>query len=381
MNSAIPLVDLRAQYQPLREEILTAISSVLDGMRLFLGENVLAFEEEFAQYCGAEDAVGVGSGTEALHLALLACGIGPGDEVITVSHTFVATIETICLTGATPVLVDIDPQTYTIDVGQIEAKITPRTRAIVPVHIYGQPADMDPILLMARKHGLVVVEDACQAHGAEYKERRTGSLADVGCFSFYFSKNLGAYGEAGICVTSSPDVARRLRMLRDHGSEHKYEHQVMAFNARLDEIQAAVLRVKLRELDGWNEARRRNAERYNALLANSSAITPVEARYARHVYHLYVIRTSYRDELQAYLRERGIATGIHYPVPVHQQPAWRNVGGGNTSLPVTERYANEILSLPMYPELDALYIEYIAECILDFESEHRSESVLRRMAG
>jgi dTDP-4-amino-4,6-dideoxygalactose transaminase len=380
MESTIPLVDLRAQYLPLKDEILAAIGSALDGMRLFLGENVVAFEQEFARYCGAADAVGVGSGTEALHLALLACGVGLGDEVITASHTFIATVEAICLTGATPVLVDIDPATYTMDVGQIEDKITPRTRAIVPVHLYGQPADMDPILVIANKHGLVVVEDACQAHGAEYRGKRTGALADVGCFSFYFSKNLGAYGEAGICVTNSPDVARRLRKFRDHGSERKYDHQVMGFNARLDEIQAAVLRVKLRRLDEWNEARRRNAERYDALLADSSVITPIEAQYARHVYHLYVIRSSHRDELQTYLGERGVATGIHYPVPVHQQPAWRSVSRSRTNLPVTERYADEILSLPMYPELDASSIDYVAECITEFESEHQSELAVHQLA-
>jgi len=381
MKSTIPLVDLRAQYLPLKDELLAAIGDALEGMRLFLGENVVAFEQEFAQYCGATDAVGVGSGTEALHLALLACGVGSGDEVITASHTFIATVEAICLTGATPVLVDIDPETYTMDVGQIEDKITPRTRAIVPVHLYGQPADMDPILVIANEHGLVVVEDACQAHGAEYKGRRTGALGDVGCFSFYFSKNLGAYGEAGICVTSSPDIARRLRMFRDHGSERKYDHQIMGFNARLDEIQAAVLRVKLRRLDGWNEARRRIADRYNALLADCSVITPIEARAARHVYHLYVIRTSHRDELQAYLSERGVATGIHYPIPVHRQPSWRSVSCSRTNLPVTERCADEILSLPMYPELDASSIEYVAESINQFEPEHRSESVLHQLAG
>jgi dTDP-4-amino-4,6-dideoxygalactose transaminase len=380
MKSTIPLVDLRAQYMPLKDELLAAIGDALDGMRLFLGENVVAFEQEFAQYCGATDAVGVGSGTEALHLALLACGVGSGDEVITVSHTFIATIEAICMTGATPVLVDIDPETYTMDVGQIEAKMTPRTRAIVPVHLYGQPADMDPILATAKKHGLVVIEDACQAHGAEYRGKRTGALADVGCFSFYFSKNLGAYGEAGICVTNSPDVARRLRMFRDHGSERKYDHQTMGFNARLDELQAAVLRVKLRKLDGWNEARRRHAERYNALLADSSAITPIEARYARHVYHLYVIRSSHRDELQTYLGERGVATGIHYPVPVHRQPGWRSVSCSSANLPVTEKCADEILSLPMYPELDASSTEYVAESINQFEPEHRSESVLHQLA-
>jgi len=370
MPETIPLVDLRAQYQPLREEILNAISDVLDSMELFLGKNVQGFEAEFAEYCGAQYAVGLGSGTEALHLALLACGIGPGDEVITVSHTFIATVEAICLTGATPVLVDIDPDTYTIDVSQIERKVTSNTKAIIPVHLYGQPADMDPILAIAEKYSLVVVEDACQAHGAEYKEKRTGCLGDVGCFSFYFSKNLGAYGEAGICVTNKPEIARHLRMLRDHGSEEKYYHSVMGVNARLDEIQAAILRVKLRRLDEWNEARRSNAHLYSELLRDSPVVTPSEVEYARHVYHLYVIRTSQRNKLQEYLRERGIATGIHYPVPIHLQTAWRRGNHQTEGLPITERYAREILSLPMYPELTPDSIEYVAGAIRDSVSEY-----------
>lgn len=366
MAETIPLVDLRVQYQSLKEEILTAISNALDDMQLFLGKNVRGFEAEFAEYCGVQYAVGVGSGTEALHLALLACGIGPGDEVITVSHTFMATVEAICLTGATPILVDIDPDTYTMDVSQIEDKITSQTKAIIPVHLYGQPADMDPILTIAEKYRLIVVEDACQAHGAEYKGKRTGSLGDVGCFSFYFSKNLGAYGEAGICVTNNDEIARRLRMLRNHGSEEKYHHSVMGVNARLDEIQAAIMRVKLRRLDEWNEARRRNAYSYNELLKDSPVVTPNEAQYAKHVYHLYVIRTPLRDQLQTYLRERGVATGIHYPVPVHLQTAWQTANYRMESLPVTEKYVNEILSLPMYAELTPGSIEYVAEAIRDF---------------
>ena len=376
MAKTIPLVDLHAQYQPLKGEILNAIADVLDGMHLFLGKNVQGFEAEFAEYCGVPYAVGVGSGTEALHLALLACGIGPGDEVITVSHTFIATVEAIWLTGARPVLVDIDLDTYTMDVSQIEGKITPQTKAIIPVHLYGQPADMDPILAIAEKYRLTVVEDACQAHGAEYKGKRTGSLGDVGCFSFYFSKNLGAYGEAGICVTNEPKIARHLRMLRDHGSEEKYYHSVMGVNARLDEIQAAILRVKLSRLDEWNEARRRNAHLYNDLLRDSPVVTPSEAKYARHVYHLYVIRTTRRDDLQAYLRTRGIATGIHYPVPIHLQSAWRRGTHQTAGLPITERYAREILSLPMYPELTPDSIEYVAGAIRDSVSEYAIEPLV-----
>jgi dTDP-4-amino-4,6-dideoxygalactose transaminase len=373
MTEIIPLVDLRAQYQPLKEEILSAIDGVFDGMRLFLGKNVEGFEAEFAEYCGARYGVGVGSGTEALHSALLACGIGPGDEVITVSHTFIATIEAIQLAGARAVLVDIDPDTYNIDVSQIADKITPQTKAIIPVHLYGQPADMDPILTVAEKHHLVVVEDAAQAHGAEYKGKRTGSMGDVGCFSFYFSKNLGAYGEAGMCVTDKPEIARRLRMLRDHGSEEKYYHSIMGVNARLDEVQAAILRVKLKRLDEWNEARRRNACMYSELLEGSPVATPGEAQYAKHVYHLYVIRSRHRDRLQTYLKDRGIATGIHYPLPVHLQGAWHAASYGMESLPVTERYVGEVLSLPMYPELTEESIQRVAQAIREFQGEHRSE--------
>lgn len=373
MAQTIPLVDLRAQYQPLKKEILNAISNVLDDMQLFLGENVQHFEAEFAEYCRTRYAVGLGSGTEALHLALIACGIGPGDEVITVSHTFIATVEAIRLAGARPVLVDIDPDTFTIDVNHIEDKITPQTKAIIPVHLYGQPADMDPILSIGEKHRLAVVEDACQAHGAEYKGKRTGSLGDVGCFSFYFSKNLGAYGEAGICVTSKPEIAQRLRMLRDHGSERKYYHSIIGVNARLDEVQAAVLRVKLKRLDQWNEARRRNAHMYTELLEDGPVATPGEAEYAKHVYHLYVLRSRCRDRLQTYLRDRGISTGIHYPVPVHLQGAWQIANYRTESLPITERYVGEILSLPMYPELSKESIQRVAEAIRQFQREHGSE--------
>jgi dTDP-4-amino-4,6-dideoxygalactose transaminase len=377
----IPLVDLHAQYGPLKEEILAAVSNVLDSMQLFLGKNVQAFEAEFAAYCGAKYGVGLGSGTDALHLALLACGIGPGDEVITVSHTFIATVEAICLCGARPVLVDICPDTYTMDVSQLEGKITSRTKAIVPVHLYGQPADMDPILAIAAQHGLVVVEDACQAHGAEYKGRRVGALGQVGCFSFYYSKNLGAYGEAGMCVTSQPDLARRLQVLRDHGSDSKYHHSVMGVNARLDEIQAAILRIKLNRLDQWNEGRRRNAQLYHRLLQDCPVVTPFEADYARHVYHLYAIRTPRRDDLQAYLRAMGIATAVHYPVPIHRQRAWPDAGGREQVLPVTERCAGEILSLPMYAELTAAQIESVAGAIKGFVEKQRVESLALHSAG
>jgi dTDP-4-amino-4,6-dideoxygalactose transaminase len=365
----VPLVDLKAQYRSIKGEVLAEISRALDGMQLFLGENVREFESEFASYCGTEFAIGVGSGTEALHLSLLAAGIGPGDEVITVSNTFIATVEAIVLAGARPVFVDIDADTYNIDTSQIEGAISPRTRAILPVHLYGHPADMGPVLELAEAYKLKVIEDACQSHGAEYKGRRTGSLGDAGCFSFYFTKNLGAYGEAGMITTSDPDVAERCRMLRDHGQTVKYYHRLVGVNGRLDEIQAAVLRVKLPHLDDWNEKRRSLAQAYESLLP-SSVITPVEVPWARHVYYAYVVRTANRDELQAWLTTKDIGTGIHFPVPIHLQEAYSEFDYANTHLPVTEKVAKEIISLPMYPELRIDQINYICDCIREFtESE------------
>jgi len=373
----IPLVDLKKQYQGIKEEILAEISKVLDGMQLFLGKNVQTFESHFAAYCGTEYAIGVGSGTDALHLALLACGIGPGDEVITVSNTFFATVEAIALVGARPVFVDIDPDTYNIDPSQIEEALTSRTRAIIPVHLYGQPADMDPILEIAKSHKIKVIEDACQAHGAEYKGRRTGSLGDAGCFSFYFTKNLGAYGEAGIITTSDPDIAKECRLLRDHGQDPKYYHSLFGVNDRLDEIQAAVLNVKLPHLDEWTESRRNIAQTYNAGLPKS-IVKPQEKEWAKHVYHLYVIRTPDRDELRAWLETKGVSSGMHYPIPIHLQEAWRNYGGGDFSLPITEKVVREILSLPMYPELSAEEVDYICNCIQDF-SKSRAQAAANEL--
>ncbi|HEY40930.1 MAG TPA: DegT/DnrJ/EryC1/StrS family aminotransferase [Dehalococcoidia bacterium] len=361
----IPLVDLKKQYQGLKDEILAEIGEALEGMQLFLGKNVQAFESGFAKYCGTESAIGVGSGTDALHLALLACGIGPGDEVITVSNTFFATVEAIALVGARPIFIDIDPDTYNMDPSQLEEAFTSRTRAIIPVHLYGQPADMDPILELARAYKIKVIEDACQAHGAEYKGRRTGSLGDVGCFSFYFTKNLGAYGEAGMITTSDPEITRQCRLLRDHGQEPKYYHSTFGVNDRLDEIQAAILKVKLPHLDGWIENRRNIAQAYNAGLPESIA-KPQEKAWAKHVYHLYVIRTPYRNELRAWLETKGIGTGMHYPIPIHLQEAWHNYGGANYSLPVTERVVGEILSLPMYPELSTEEVDYICDSVKEF---------------
>lgn len=357
----IPLVDLGAQYRPLKAEIIAGMEQALDSMRLFLGPNVQAFEKEFAEFCGVKHGIGVSDGTTALHVILRAMDIGPGDEVITVSHTFIATAEAILLTGARPVFVDIHPDTYLMDVGQVERAITPRTKAIMPVHLYGQTVDMDPLMELAARNGLKVIEDACQAHGALYKGRRAGSLGDAAAFSFYFSKNLGAYGEGGFITTNDDELAHKIRMIRDHGSERRYYHDQLGWNARLDELQAVVLRTKLPHLEGWNEARRSRAARYNELLKDLPVITPVESPGNRHVYHLYVIRVSDRDRVQAHLKEHGVASGIHYPVPGHLQGAMAHLGYQAGDFPVTERIVGEILSLPMYAELTDEQISYIQE--------------------
>ncbi len=377
---SIPLVDLGAQYRPLKAEILSRVAEVLEGMQLFLGPNVQALEREFAAHAGTAYAVGVSDGTTALQIALMACGVGAGDEVITVAHTFVATAEAIVLVGARPVFVDIDPETYTIDVVGIEERITPRTRAIIPVHLYGQPADMDPIMELASRHGLCVIEDACQAHGARYKGRPAGSLGHMAAFSFYCSKNLGAYGEAGMLTTNDARLAERARMLRDHGSPERYRHELIGLNGRLDEIQAAILRVKLPHMPEWNSQRRSNAAHYSALLAGNEAVAvPREAGYAEHVYHLYVVRVPQRDELLAYLREQGVGAGIHYPVPCHLQPALRGLGYRKGDLPATEQAAAEVLSLPMYPELTAEQRERVVEAVEAFY-ERRPEALVAGVA-
>jgi dTDP-4-amino-4,6-dideoxygalactose transaminase len=363
---SIPLVDLRKQYAPLKDEILTGIGRVLEGMQLFLGENVQALEKEFAEFCGVPYGIGVSDGTNALQLILRAMEIGPGDEVITVSHTFIATAEAIMLAGARPVFVDIDPATYLMDVAQVEARITPRTKAILPVHLYGQTVDMDPLLEMAARHGLRVIEDACQAHGAEYRGRRAGGLGEVAAFSFYYSKNLGAYGEGGFITTSDPELYRKMRMLRDHGSERRYYHDLVGMNARLDEIQAVVLRAKLPHLDEWNERRREHAQLYNALLQETPVVTPYLCPENLPVYHLYVLRVPRRDELQAWLKSKGIFAGIHYPVPIHLQPAFAALGYQAGELPVTEELVGEILSLPMFAELEDGQIEDIVKAIGEF---------------
>jgi dTDP-4-amino-4,6-dideoxygalactose transaminase len=346
----IPFVDLKAQYATIKQEVNAAIAGVLESCQFTLGPEVARLEEEFAAYCQSPIGVGVNTGTSALHLALLAADIGPGDEVITVPFTFVATVSAICYTGARPVFVDIDPFTFTMDPAAVAAAITPRTRAIIPVHLYGQMADMDPLLEIARKHRLVVIEDACQAHGAEYKGRRAGSMGDIGCFSFYPGKNLGAYGEGGMVTTGNADYARKIRMLRDWGAEKKYEHVLKGYNFRLEGLQAAVLRVKLGHLEAWTEARRAAARRYDELLRGVLP-TPAAGPDRRHVYHIYAIRTKVRAALQNVLSQAGVQTGIHYPTPVHLLPAHADLGYRVGQFPNSERAANEVLSLPMFAEL------------------------------
>ena len=359
----IPFVDLKAQYRSIKPEVTAAIAGVLESCEFTLGSEVAAFEKEFAAYCDAEHGVGVNSGTSALHLALLAAGVGPGDEVITVPFTFLATVSAIDYTGARPVFVDVDPRTLTMDPAALEAAITPRTRAVIPVHLYGRPADMDPIVAIARHHGLVVIEDAAQAHGADYKGRRVGTLGDMACFSFYPGKNLGAYGEGGLVVSDSPEYTRTLRMLRDWGAEKKYEHVLKGYNYRMEGIQGAVLRVKLRHLDDWTEARRAAASRYDELLVDSGVETPPPAPEARHVYHIYAVRTASRQAWQDALQRQGIQTGVHYPVPVHLQPAFADLGYRAGQFPASERAAKEVLSLPMFPELTAEQCETVCGAV------------------
>lgn len=361
-------MDLKAQYASIKQEVDAAIQGVLENCQFTLGREVTAFENEFASYCGCAHGIGVNNGTSALHLALLAADIGAGDEVITVPFTFVASVAAIYYTGAKPVFVDIDPATYTIDVNAIEAAITPRTKAILPVHLYGQPADMDPIRRVANKHGLVIVEDAAQAHGAEYNGRRVGGLGDLGCFSFYPGKNLGAYGEGGMVVTSNDEFARKVRMLRDWGGEKKYQHVLKGYNMRLETLQAAVLRVKLRHLEAWTEGRRAAAARYNASFAKTAVAVPIAPANVRHVYHIYATRSPCRETWHAKLQARGIATGIHYPTPVHLLPAYADLGYEAGAFPNAEQASNEVLSLPMYPELTSQMQAEVAEAVIALQS-------------
>lgn len=373
--TSVPFVDLATQYASIEAELNAAMRDVLLKTDYILGKDVELFEEEFAAYCGADHAVGLDSGMSALELALRACGVGPGDEVITAANSFIASALAITHSGATPVLVDVDPETYNIDVAAVAQAITPRTRAILPVHLYGQPADLDPIMEIARRHGLAVIEDACQAHGARYKGRRVGGLGHAAAFSFYPGKNLGAYGDGGMVVTNDAGIAQSVRMLRNYGQREKYQHVVLGYNRRLDTLQAAVLRVKLRYLDAWNGARRQHAARYNELLRGHDLVIPSEAAYAESVWHLYVVRVAQRDGLRAHLTTNGIATGIHYPVPIHLQPAYADLGYGAGDFPISERAAQEIVSLPMYAELGAEAIAGVAEAVLSFLAEREQPRV------
>jgi dTDP-4-amino-4,6-dideoxygalactose transaminase len=359
----IPYADLSAQYQSIKAEIDRAVQRVLDSAEFVLGSEVARFEEEFAAYCGVKHGIGVNSGTSALHLALLAAGIGPGDEVLTVPFTFVATTAAIRYTGATPVFVDIDPRTLEMDPARIEARITSRTRAVVPVHLFGQPVDMDPILAVARKHGLVVIEDAAQAHGAEYRGRRAGSLGDAAAFSFYPTKNLGACGEGGMVTTDNPEYHRKIRMLRDWGAEKKYHHRIQGFNYRMDGIQGAVLRVKLRHLERWTEARRRHAARYGALLAGTGPAPQAVIAGVRHVYHVYAVLTPARQALVDYLRRRQIHAAVHYPCPIHLMEAHRDLGYKPGDFPACEAAAESVLSLPLYPEMTDDQVETVCAVV------------------
>ena len=348
----VPFLDLKAHHDSMRGELETAIREVMDSNAFAGGPFVAKFEQDFATFCGAADAIGVGNGTDALWLSMLALGIGAGDEVITVPMTFMATAEAISYSGAKPVFVDIDERTYTLDPDLLERAISPRTKAIIPVHLFGQAADMSAILEIAQRRGLPVIEDACQAHGAEYRGRKAGSLGTAGCFSFYPGKNLGALGEAGAVVTNNEELRNKIQMLRDHGQAKKYHHALIGWNARMDGIQGAALRVKLKHLDRANQARRANARFYDQHLAEvEEVILPTEAEYARHVYHLYVVRVQDRERVLQAMANRGIACGIHYPIPVHLQEAYRFLGHPKGSFPVAERCAEEFLSLPMFPEL------------------------------
>lgn len=362
----VPFVDLKQQYQSIKGEVDRAVLRTLESTQFVLGPEVSAFEKAFAQFCGTEHAVAVNTGTSALHLALLAAGVEPGDEVITVPMTFVATVSAIGYCGARTVFVDVDPVTYTMDPAQIEAAITPRTKAIMPVHLYGQMADMDPILEIARAHGLKVIEDAAQAHGAEYLGRRAGSTGDAAGFSFYPGKNLGAYGEGGAVTTNDAELANRVRLLRDWGAERKYHHVVKGFNYRMEGIQGAILGVKLPYLEGWTRQRGEKADQYIAGLRDAGVQLPATRLSSRHVWHVFGVLTERRAELQAHLNARGIQTGIHYPFPVHLMPAWADLGYREGMFPESEKVAAQELSLPMFPELTSQQIDEVCEGIREF---------------
>jgi dTDP-4-amino-4,6-dideoxygalactose transaminase len=354
--------DFDRELAEIGEEVLASIGRVLNQGCFILGNEVQSFEEEFSKYIGTRYAIGVNSGSDAVYLALKASGIGAGDEVITVSHTFISTVDAICRNDARPVFVDVDESTYCMDTRLLEKMISSRTKAVIPVHLYGHPVDMEPVIEIAREHGILVIEDACQAHGAEYRGKKVGSLGDVGCFSFYPTKNLGGYGDGGMVVTDNKEIDEKVRMLRNYGQKEKHHHSLVGINSRLDEVQAAVLRFKLLQLDRWNVSRRKVAKLYTEGLRASGVTAPEEMDYARHVYHLYVVRSKHRDLIQEKLKERNVQTQIHYPVPVHQQKSYRG-DEDQYSLPNTERAAAEVLSLPMHPWLTAGEVEEIIDCI------------------
>jgi dTDP-4-amino-4,6-dideoxygalactose transaminase len=355
----IPFVDFKRENEEIGQEILQVIQRVLKSGWFILGEETEKFEDEFSKYIGAKFGIGVNSGSDALYLAVKSLGISIGDEVITVSHTMISTVDAITRNGAKPIFVDINPETYLMDVSKVEAKISDKTRAILPVHLYGQPVDMDPLMEIAEKYGLNVIEDACQAHGAKYRNAKVGSIGDIGCFSFYPTKNLGAYGDGGMLTTSNKELADKLIKMRNYGQSAKYYHDFVGVNSRLDEIQAAILRSKLRHLDEWNEKRRTTAKLYTDLLSKTEVTTPIEKEYAKHAYHLYVIRHKHRDKLQEYLLKQGVQTLIHYPIPVHNQRAYMR----SDKLPITEKICGEILSLPIYPWLKEDEVKTISEHI------------------
>lgn len=365
----IPLVDLKSQYATIRDEVRQAIDEVLESMQLTIGPNVRAFDKEWAEYCGTAHSIGVGSGTDALQLAIRACGVSSGDEVITVSHTFFATVEAIVYANARPILVDVEERSMLMDISSVASRITPRTKAIIPVHLYGRTVDLKPLRQLAQDHGITIIEDAAQAHGALLDDgKKAGTGGRVNCFSFYCSKNLGAYGEAGSITTNDEKLAEDLRALREHGQSTRYYHPIVGYNARLDEIQAAVLRIKLRHLDEWNARRQAIAAQYNELLADGDIITPEIPRGGRHVFYCYAIRVpgGRRDALRAFLTERGIGTQIHYPVPIHMQEAAQFLGYRKGDLPVTEKVAGEVLSLPMFAELTDAQIDRVAASVNEF---------------
>ncbi|MGA1865335.1 MAG: DegT/DnrJ/EryC1/StrS family aminotransferase [bacterium] len=364
----IPFFELKHQYRSIQNEIDHAVSTVLKSGWYILGEELNSFEQEFASYCHSRYAIGVGSGTDAIQLALIACGIKQGDEVITVPNTAVPTVSAIVSTGAKPVFIDIDPETYTMDPERLETclknqQLPMKAKAVIPVHLYGHPADMKPILETAGHYGLKVIEDACQAHGSEYYGVKIGTLGDAGCFSFYPTKNLGGYGDGGMVLVNDKSMADHLQMLRNYGEEKKYQNMIHGYNSRLDELQAAILRVKLRHLDEWILRRRSIAGLYNDLLSDTEISIPCEASYARHVYHLYIVRSKERVSLQQRLKKNGVFTGIHYPAPIHYQKAYQGLGYLKGDFPISEKFASEILSLPMYPELESEHIEYICQII------------------